>query len=303
MSTHWTTADIPDLTGRVAIVTGANAGLGLEITKGLAGAGATVIMACRNLDKAEAAAAQVRAVVPKASLEIRHLDLASLASIASFADEFTAGSTRLDILGNNAGLATPTRTTTEDGFETQFGVNHLGPFALTAHLIPILRATDDSRVVTMSSLMHRVARMHFDDLMFDHHRYQRMGAYNRSKLANLLFTAALQKRLAAFGAPTIAVAAHPGGSNTDLSAAALNGAGGLLQPVGRAFNQSAAAGALPFLRAATEPGVKRGAYYGPRYFARGHAVTETPSRRARNSADAELLWSVSESLTDLHPFA
>ena len=173
MTAHWTTTDIPDLTGKVAIVTGANAGLGLEITKGLAGAGASVVMACRNLDKATTAAAQVRAVVPDASLEIRHLDLASLESVRVFAEEFAGGATRLDILGNNAGLMALDRSTTEDGFEMQFGVNHLGHFALTAHLVPILRATPESRVVNMSSMGHRPGRMHFDDLMFDHHRYQR----------------------------------------------------------------------------------------------------------------------------------
>ncbi len=303
MSQHWTTTDIPDLSGRVAIVTGANAGLGLEITKGLAGAGATVVMACRNLDKAEAAAAQVRAVVSDASLEVRRLDLASLASVASFAEEFAADATRLDILGNNAGLMALDRSTTDDGFETQFGVNHLGHFALTAHLVPLLRATEGSRVVNMSSMGHRPGRMHFEDLMFDHHRYQRWGAYFQSKLSNLLFTAALQTRFASSGAPTIAVAAHPGASHTDLGTEGTGALNRMLEPFGKVFSQSAAVGALPFLRAATEPGVKGGAYYGPRYLVRGHAVAETPSRRARNSADAELLWNVSESLTDLHPFA
>jgi protochlorophyllide reductase len=303
MTAHWTTTDIPDLAGKVAIVTGANAGLGLEITKGLAGAGASVVMACRNLDKATAAADRVRSVVPDASLEVRRLDLASLESVRVFAEEFAAGATRLDILGNNAGLMALDRSTTEDGFEMQFGVNHLGHFALTAHLVPILRATPGSRVVNMSSMGHRPGRMHFDDLMFDHHRYQRWGAYFQSKLSNLLFTAALQKRFAASGAPTIAVAAHPGASHTDLGTEGTGLVNRMLEPFGKVFSQSAAVGALPFLRAATEPGVKGGAYYGSRYLVRGHAVAETPSRRARNAADAELLWNVSESLTDLHPFA
>ena len=195
------------------------------------------------------------------------------------------------------------RSTTDDGFETQFGVNHLGHFALTAHLVPLLRATEGSRVVNMSSMGHRPGRMHFEDLMFDHHRYQRWGAYFQSKLSNLLFTAALQTRFASSGAPTIAVAAHPGASHTDLGTEGTGALNRMLEPFGKVFSQSAAVGALPFLRAATEPGVKGGAYYGPRYLVRGHAVAETPSRRARNSADAELLWNVSESLTDLHPFA
>lgn len=303
MTAHWTTKDIPDLSGKVAVVTGANAGLGLEVTKGLAGAGATVVMACRNLDKAEAAAAQVRSVVPDASLEVRRLDLASLASVREFADQFASGATRLDILGNNAGLMALDRSSTEDGFEMQFGVNHLGHFALTAHLVPILRATPDSRVVNMSSMGHRPGRMHFNDLMFEHHRYQRWGAYFQSKLSNLLFSAALQKRFADSGAPTIAVTAHPGASHTDLGTEGTGLLNRMLEPFGKLFSQSAAVGALPFLRAATEPGVKGGAYYGPRYLVRGHAVAETPSRRARNAADAELLWNVSESLTDLHPFA
>ena len=302
MSQHWTTTDIPDLSGRVAIVTGANAGLGLEITKGLAGAGATVVMACRNLDKAEAAAAQVRAVVSDASLEVRRLDLASLASVASFAEEFAADATRLDILGNNAGLMALDRSTTDDGFESQFGVNHLGHFALTAHLVPLLRATEGSRVVNMSSMGHRPGRMHFEDLMFDHHRYQRWGAYFQSKLANLLFTLGLQQRLTTAHASTIAVTAHPGASHTDLGTEGTGVLNRMLEPFGKVFSQSAAQGALPFLRAATEPGVQPGAYYGPRYLVRGHAVLETPTRRARDAAAADRLWAVSEQLTDLHPF-
>ena len=302
MAAHWSTTDIPDLTGRVAIVTGANAGLGLEITKGLAGAGATVVMACRNLAKAEAAAELVRAMRPLGTVEVRQLDLASLASVAAFADGFEQSNVRLDILANNAGLMALDRSTTEDGFEMQLGVNHLGHFALTAQLLPMLLATPESRVVSMSSMGHRPGSMHFDDLMFERHRYQRWGAYFQSKLANLLFTLGLQQRLTTAHASTIAVTAHPGASHTDLGTEGTGVLNRMLEPFGKVFSQSAAQGALPFLRAATEPGVQPGAYYGPRYLVRGHAVLETPTRRARDAAAADRRWAVSEQLTDLHPF-
>jgi NAD(P)-dependent dehydrogenase (short-subunit alcohol dehydrogenase family) len=207
----WTPADIPALDGRRAVVTGANAGLGLEITRHLAAAGAEVVLACRNLEKAERAAAQVRAGLPAAKLEVRALDLADLDSVAAFADRWDGG---LDLLVNNAGLMAVDESRTAQGFETQFGVNHLGHFALTARLLPHLLATPGSRVGTMSSMGHRAARGEPDPRL--ERPYERWGAYFRSKLANLHFTAELQRRLVAAGAPTVAVAAHPGGSRTDL---------------------------------------------------------------------------------------
>jgi protochlorophyllide reductase len=294
MSPRWTTADIPDLTGRTALVTGANAGLGLEIARGLSGAGARVLLACRNLEKAEAAAADIAGPGP---VEVRKLDLASLASVRALATEVLAGEDRLDLLVNNAGLMATDESTTEDGFEMQIGVNHLGHFVLTAELLPLLLATPGSRVGSMSSFGHRPGRLHVDDLMFERRRYQRWLAYFQSKLANLLFTAELQRRLAEAGASTIAVAAHPGASRTDLG---FEGSGlfNKLLPGGIALAQPASVGALPMLRAMTDPTVAGGELYGPRFVFRGKAaVRETPSKRARNAEDARALWAESERLT------
>src|SRR6478672_1495653 len=204
----WIPADIPDLTGRRAIVTGANAGLGLEVAHGLAAHGAEVVLACRNTAKAEAAAVAIRERTPGAKVEVGALDLADLDSVAAFA---ATQSGRLDLVVNNAGLMAIDEARTAQGVEMQFGVNHLGHFALTARLLPLLLATPGSRVGSMSSMGHRAARGQAPP-----ERYNRWQAYFHSKLANLLFTAELQRRLAAAGASTIAVAAHPGASNTDL---------------------------------------------------------------------------------------
>lgn len=297
MSTRWALADMPDQTGRVAVVTGANSGLGLAITDALAGAGARVVMACRNEQKAEAAAASIRAKGPKGSVEVQRLDLADLGSVAAFADSFLAAGAQLDILANNAGLMAVDESRTVDGFETQFGVNHLGHFALTARLLPPLTSTPSSRVVTMASVGHRPGRLHLDDPNFERRSYNRWGAYFQSKLANVLFSTELQRRLAASGAPTISVAAHPGYTHTDLGV----GDGGLANTVNAAaarfLAMSPATGALPFLRAATEPGVAGGTFWGPQLLTYGRPVKETPSKRARNGDDARALWELSEQLT------
>jgi NAD(P)-dependent dehydrogenase (short-subunit alcohol dehydrogenase family) len=207
----WSLAVIPDQQGRRAVVTGANTGLGLAVTRALAAAGAEVVLACRNTAKADRAADVVRADVPGARLDVQELDLADLDSVAAFTSRFTGP---VDLLVNNAGLMAVDESRTARGFETQFGVNHLGHFALTARLLPHLLATPGSRVGTMSSMGHRAARGAPDPRL--DRPYQRWGAYFRSKLANLHFTAELQRRLRRAGAPTIAVAAHPGGSRTDL---------------------------------------------------------------------------------------
>ena len=296
------TWNLPDLAGRTAIVTGANAGLGQQITRRLAASGAAVVMACRDTGKADAAAAAIRTAVPTAQLTVARLDLAELGTVESFADQYLTGHETLDLLINNAGLMAVDRSRTADGFETQFGVNHLGHFALTQRLLPILRATPGARVATMSSFGHRAGRMDFDDLMGDR-RYRRWGAYFQSKLANLLFTRALQQRLEAAGSAALAVAAHPGGSRTDLGtqgSSLSNRALGTVVPV---ILQSAAQGALPMLRAATDPGVVGGEFYGPRFMVRGAPVPETPSRRSRNDEAAERLWKMSASLTGLDHFA
>jgi protochlorophyllide reductase len=302
MSKAWTTADIPDQTGRVAVVTGANSGLGLAIADALAGAGAHVVMACRNLDKAEEAAAAITARAPKGTVEVARLDLADLESVATFSDGFLAGRDRLDILANNAGLMAVDESRTADGFETQFGVNHLGHFALTARLLPLATATPSSRIITMSSVGHRLGRLHLDDPNFERRRYDRWGAYFQSKLCNLLFSNELQRRLVASRAPTVSVAAHPGYTHTDLGV----GDGGLANAlnglVARFVGMSPATGALPFLRAATDRGVPGGSFWGPRLLTYGRPVRETPSRRARDTDDARALWDLSEELADLHPF-
>ncbi|HEY6422303.1 MAG TPA: oxidoreductase [Pseudonocardiaceae bacterium] len=295
----WTPSDIPDLTGRTAVVTGANAGLGLEITTALAARGAQIVLACRNIAKADAAADQVRRRAPAARLEVRALDLADLDSVAAFADGLLTAHDRLDILVNNAGLMAIDEARTAQGVEMQFGVNHLGHFALTARLLPLLLATPGSRVGSMSSMGHRAACGSSDPR--GERPYRRWGAYFHSKLANLLFTAELHRRLTEAAAPTIAVAAHPGGSRTDLGT---EGSGALNRAMFLAplVTQSAEFGARPMLRAVTDPAVRGGEFYGPRFITLGAApVRETPSRAARDAAAARQLWDLSVQLTGLTP--
>ena len=289
----WVPADIPDLTGRRAIVTGANAGLGLEVAHGLAAHGAEVVLACRNTTKAEVAAASIRQRTPAATVEVGALDLADLDSVAAFA---AGRSGPLDLLVNNAGLMAIDEARTREGAEMQFGVNHLGHFALTARLLPLLLATPGSRVATMSSMGHRSARGQAPPV-----RYNRWQAYFHSKLANLLFTAELQRRLAAADAATIAVAAHPGASNTDLGTegSGWSNLGLRLVPL---IGQSPERGARPMLRALTDPTVRGGEYYGPRFLAFGATpVLETPTRAARDAAAARRLWDLSVELSGLEP--
>lgn len=289
----------PPLDGKVALVTGANSGLGLEVATVLAKHGARVLLACRNRQKAEAAAERIRASVPgPMQVEVVALDLASLSSIAACARSVLADEMQLDLLVNNAGLMAIDESRTEDGFETQFGVNHLGHFALTARLAPLLLATHDSRIVTMSSFGHRLGRLRLDDLFMDERGYSRWPPYFQSKLANLLFTAELHRRLTGAGAPTLALAAHPGASATDLGH---EGAGltNLLMRAAMPLTQSAANGALPLVRAATDPDAASGEFYGPRLVFRGRPRVETPSRRARSAEDAQALWARSEELTGL----
>jgi protochlorophyllide reductase len=296
MIDRWTTDDIPDLTGQTALVTGANSGLGLEVTRVLAASGAKVLMACRNLDKAEQAAESVRADHPRGAVEVWQLDLASMASIDACAAAVCESESHLDLLINNAGLMAVDETRTEDGFEMQFGVNHLGHFVLTGQLAPLIRATPGSRIISMSSMGHRAGRMHFDDLMYERHRYRRWPAYFQNKLANLLFTAELHRRLGPT-ASTIALAAHPGGSRTDLGTEGSGLTNWAMRVVVPLTLQSAHQGALPMVRAATDSTAKGGEFYGPHRGVRGRPVKETPSRRARNADDARRLWDLSEQIT------
>ncbi|NOP99089.1 MULTISPECIES: SDR family NAD(P)-dependent oxidoreductase [Mycolicibacterium] len=294
--TKWTTAKIPDQSGRTAIVTGANTGLGLETAKALAAKGAHVILAVRNLTKGEAAVEWITRSVRDADLELQRLDLGSLASVREAADEIRTKHETIDLLINNAGVMTPPRETTSDGFELQFGTNHLGHFALTGLLLDRLLPTVGSRIVTVSSIGHRFAPgIRFEDLQWER-RYNRLQAYGQSKLANLLFTYELQRRL--IGQHTTALAAHPGGSDTEL-ARHLPGVVQRAVPLVRPLFQEAAMGALPTLRAATDPGALGGQYYGPDGLGqqKGHPKLVTSNERSYDIELQRRLWTVSEELT------
>lgn len=292
--TDWTTADIPDQTGRTAVITGANTGLGFETAKALAAKGARVVIAVRNADKGARAAAQITGDV-----DVQELDLTSLSSIRAAADALKTRFERLDLLINNAGVMTTPKGTTADGFELQFGTNHLGHFAFTGLLLDAILDVPGSRIVTVSSNGHKMGgAIHWDDLQWER-SYSRMGAYSQSKLANLLFTYELQRRLAPRG-KTVAVAAHPGTSTTEL-------ARNLPRPVERAFlaaapvlfAQTADRGALPTLRAATDPSVLGGQYYGPDGIGqqRGAPVVVASSAQSYDMAMQQRLWQISEELT------
>ncbi|GIF22469.1 NAD(P)-dependent dehydrogenase (short-subunit alcohol dehydrogenase family) [Actinoplanes tereljensis] len=293
MSRNWTEQDIPDQRGRVAIVTGANTGLGFATAKALAGRGASVVLAVRNVDKGKQAAAQMAGDVT-----VQELDLTSLASVRAAAADLRAAHPRIDLLINNAGVMYTPKGTTRDGFETQFGTNHLGHFALTGLLLDRLLPVAGSRVVTVSSVGHRIrAAIHFDDLQWEH-SYSRVGAYGQAKLANLMFTYELQRRLAEHGT-TIAVAAHPGVSDTEL---ARNTPAFLRLPLtwlGPVLTQKPARGALPTLRAATDPAVQGGQYYGPDGIGevRGNPRLVASSPASHDASVQRRLWAVSEELT------
>ncbi|MEU1212731.1 SDR family NAD(P)-dependent oxidoreductase [Streptomyces sp. NPDC005791] len=293
MSVKWTELQVPDQSGRVAIVTGANTGLGFETARVLAERGASVVLAVRDTEKGKRAAARM-----PGDVTVQELDLTSLESIRAAASDLRGVHQRVDLLVNNAGVMYTPKGTTRDGFETQFGTNHLGHFALTGLLLDRLLPVAGSRVVTVSSTGHRIrAAIHFDDLQGER-SYSRVAAYGRSKLANLMFTYELQRRLAAHGT-TSAVAAHPGVSNTELvrnAPAAVRRPVDLLAPL---ITQRAAMGALPTLRAATDPAVLGGQYYGPggRGQVRGYPRLVTSSPESYDEAVQQRLWSASEELT------
>jgi NAD(P)-dependent dehydrogenase (short-subunit alcohol dehydrogenase family) len=293
----WTTADIPDQTGRVAVITGANTGLGYETALALAAHGAHVVLAVRDLDKGKDAISRIVSQSPQADLALQELDLTSLESVRAGSRQLRADHDRIDLLINNAGVMYPPKSTTKDGFELQFGTNHLGHFAFTGLLLDRLLPVAGSRVVTISSIGHRIrADIHFEDLQWEH-GYNRVSAYGQAKLANLLFTYELQRRLAAHGT-TIAVAAHPGGSNTELMRH-LPGWAASLYPVLEPIFQDAAMGALPQLRAATDPAVQGGQYYGPDGFGqtRGYPKIVGSSKKSHDAGLQRRLWTVSEELT------
>ncbi|QUR68175.1 SDR family NAD(P)-dependent oxidoreductase [Mycobacterium spongiae] len=295
----WTAADVPDQSGKVAVITGANTGIGYEAAAVLADKGAHVVLAVRNLDKGRQATDRIKAAHPDAAVTLQQLDLTSLVNIHAAAEELRANHPRIDLLINNAGVMWTPKDTTKDRFELQFGTNHLGHFALTGQLLKNMLPVAGSRVVTISSLGHRIrAQIHFDDLNLERD-YNRVVAYGQSKLANLLFTYELARRLTATNAPTIAVAAHPGASNTELT----RNIPGIFRPpfelVSGLLAQSAAMGALPTLRAATDPGVGNGQYYGPGGLGemRGHPKLVGSSPQSRDADIQRRLWAVSEELT------
>jgi NAD(P)-dependent dehydrogenase (short-subunit alcohol dehydrogenase family) len=297
----WDETDIGDLAGRVAIVTGANSGIGWEAARMLAQHGAAVVMACRNADKAARAHERLLATHPAGAVSVAPLDLSSLASVRHFAESFGRDHDRLDLLINNAGVMATPKSTTADGFELQLGTNHLGHFALTSQLIEIVTATAGARVVNVSSLAHTMGRIALDDLHGERN-YSPWGAYNQSKLANLLFTMELQRRLVASGASTLATAAHPGLAATELQSGVGGIAGALrpvLSPMWRVVAQSARMGALPTVRAAVGRDVNANDYFGPGGIGeyRGHPERARRSARAHDAVTAALLWEASCEMT------
>jgi NAD(P)-dependent dehydrogenase (short-subunit alcohol dehydrogenase family) len=298
MKKNWTIKDIPDLSGKVYIVTGANVGLGFESSIALAKKGTTVIMACRNMEKGKKALTDIKREVPNAKIELMQLDLASLKSVHAFSEEFRQNYDRLDVLMNNAGVMACPYGKTEDGFEKQFGTNHLGHFALTGLLIDFIIKTTGSRVVNTSSMGHTIGRMDWDNIMYENGGYRASWAYGRSKLANLLFTYELDRRLKQSGHHCGALAAHPGSSETDL---ARHVEGQLFfRLISLLFrSQSAAQGALPQLRAAVDPKAKSGEYYGPHKGGRGYPIKVESNGRSYNKKDARKLWEMSEKLTNV----
>ena len=298
MSEHWTTNNIPDLKDKVVIITGANVGIGLETAKAFAQKNAHTILACRNLEKAETALSQIHTEVPEASAEVMQLDLASLASIRQFADTFKGKHQRLDVLANNAGLTAVPYSKTEDGFELVFGTNHFGHFALTGLLMERIAATPGARVVTVSSIGHRNATIDFDDFIYEAGKqYSSNAAYGRSKLANLLFTYELQHRFKTYDMDALALAAHPGTSQSNLLLHIR--LFDFLYPLLKHLLQTSEMGALPTLRAAVDPDVHGGEYFGPsgRFEFQGHPVLVQSNEASHNREDAKRLWEVSEELT------
>lgn len=297
----WSTKDIPDLTGRTAVVTGANGGLGLETAEALAVAGATVVLAARDPEKTTAAEARIRAVAPDATLDVVPLDLGSLESVRGAAATIAARHPRLDLLVNNAGVMGIPERRTADGFEMQFGVNHLGPFVLTARLLPAVLGAE-GRIVTVTSTAHHMGRRvdpanpHLD------RRYGAWTAYGQSKLANFHFAIGLHRRLTAAGAGAASLLAHPGLSHTDLQTHSVTETGGgssqrFFEWMAAHTGMSAARGALPQLRAATDPTARSGQFYAPRFVNNGPPVRRPILRRVGLDRAIEVLWAVSEQET------
>jgi NAD(P)-dependent dehydrogenase (short-subunit alcohol dehydrogenase family) len=295
MGENWTERDVPSQKGRVAVITGANTGLGFDTAKVLAERGATVVLAVRDVEKGKRAAAKLGA---NADVTVQELDLGSLDSVRAAAADLHGTLPKIDLLINNAGVMYPPKQTTREGFELQFGTNHLGHFAFTGLLLDLLLPVEGSRVVTVASIAHRIrAAIHFDDLQWEK-SYDRVAAYGQAKLANLMFAYELQRRLAPHGTTT-SIAAHPGVARTELMRNSPAVARALCPLVAPLFTQSSERGALPTLRAATDPAALGGQYYGPAgpggYRGRPQVVTSTP--QSYDVAIQQRLWAVSEELT------
>ena len=303
MSSKWTQNDIPDMTGKVVVITGANSGLGLESTKAISAKGGTVVMACRNLSKAETVKATILASNPAAKLDLMQLDNASLDSIRAFAEAFKARYDRLDILFNNAGVMAIPRAETADGFEMQLGVNHLGHFALVGHLLGVITSTPHARIHNTASSAAFSGVINFDDLM-GKESYGRWGAYGQSKLANIFFANELNKRLAAAGHDTISNSSHPGLVMTNLQANSLEQSGQslieriLYGTLGNLMAQRVEMGVLPQLYAATAQDAQGGLFYGPKMMRmRGYPAAQHANAAADDAAATKRFWEVSEALT------
>jgi NAD(P)-dependent dehydrogenase (short-subunit alcohol dehydrogenase family) len=301
MDKQWTVQDIPDQQRRVAIITGGNSGIGYETALALAGKNAQVILTTRSLEKGEAAKRSIHEKHPQAEVVVMELDLADLKSVRRFVGTFLAKYKRLDILINNAGVMALPQRKTVDGFEMQFGTNHLGHFALTGLLLPILKATPNGRIVTVSSGMHVRGDIHFDDLQWEK-KYDRWGAYAQSKLANLLFAYELQRRLAATNSSLISVGCHPGYAATNLQAAGPQMDGSIvtlwmMKLVNAILAQGQDMGALPTLYAAVAADVNGCDYIGPQGGMRGYPAKVMSNNKSYDEALAKRLWKVSEELT------
>jgi NAD(P)-dependent dehydrogenase (short-subunit alcohol dehydrogenase family) len=301
---RWDREKMPSQQGRVAVVTGANSGLGYQLSEALAMKGARVIMACRDLRKGEEACSQIIRQHPHVEPEVMELDLSDLASVSAFAERLNPMG-RLDLLINNAGLMAIPLQRTSEGFEMQFGVNHLGHFALTARLWPLLKKSTGSRVVSVSSAAHRFGKIRFEDIHWND-SYSKWGAYGMSKLSNLLFIKELANRITRAGLPVVAAAAHPGYAGTELQAkgAVMEGSrwkARFFNLANRLVAQSAEMGSLPVLYAATADGVGQGEFFGPggAFSMRGWPAREIPDRKRMNDEAAEKLWVVSEQLTGI----
>lgn len=291
MSRDWSQSDIPDQTGRVAVVTGANSGIGLETARELARRGAHIVLACRSQARADEAIEDIRFELPESQIDFMALDLADLEQVRAFSASVHARFDRLDLLINNAGVMIPPASKTKQDFELQFGVNHIGHFALTGLLLDLLLASEGARIISVSSTAHRMGRMNFEDLDFDARGYNASSAYAQSKLANLLFIAELARKLDGAGADVLAAAAHPGWTQTNLQKHST-----VFQFMNPVFGMQPIGGALPTLRAATDRSVEANDYFGPGRFFEIWGAPKKVGRteRAKSIADASRLWEISE---------